>query len=318
MNIKDLDLNLLRLFDAVWRTRSVSLAAQQLGMSQPAASQGLARLRSVLGDALFERSGAGVRPTPRADRLAQAVQLALGTIEEALNVSQVFDPQRSERVMRVHLSDIGEARFLPDLVLALQRLAPGMRLEAMPLAHDKIGPALDNGQLDLAIGFLPEVGETLQQPLLSDRYVLLLRQGHPVAKRWARLKKAGSPHPDEVHALLAELEFAAVRTHADTLRILDLMHWQHRLRLTVSHFLSLPGIVRSSDLAVLMPHNFAQGFADAGALAILEPDLPLRDFTVSMHWSARFDKDPCLQWLRAHVSRLFSITHTSSSTEVES
>jgi DNA-binding transcriptional LysR family regulator len=105
------------------------------------------------------------------------------------------------------------------------------------------------------------------------------------------------------------LEFAAVRTHADTLRILELMHWQHRLRLTVSHFLSLPGIVRSSDLAVLMPRNFAQGFAVAGELAILEPDLPLRDFTVSMHWSARFDKDPCLQWLRATVAQLFS-THT--------
>ena len=77
MNIKDLDLNLLRLFDAVWRTRSVSLAAQQLDMSQPAASQGLARLRALLGDALFERSGSGVRPTPRADRLAQAVYAPL-------------------------------------------------------------------------------------------------------------------------------------------------------------------------------------------------------------------------------------------------
>lgn len=306
MNIKDLDLNLLRLFDAVWRTRSVSLAAQQLGMSQPAASQGLARLRSMLGDALFERSGPGVRPTPRADRLAQAVQSALATIEDALNTSQVFDPLRSARVLRVHLSDIGEARFLPELVLALQRLAPGIRLEAWPLAHEKIAPALDNGQLDLAIGFLPEVGETLQQALLSDRYVLLLRQGHPVAQRWAQLEKAGSPRPEEVHALLAELEFAAVRTHVDTLRILDLMRWQHRLRLTVSHFLSLPGIVRSSDLAVLMPYNFAQGFAEAGALAIIEPDLPLRDFTVSMHWSPRFDKDPCLQWLCATVSQLFS------------
>jgi DNA-binding transcriptional LysR family regulator len=105
---------------------------------------------------------------------------------------------------------------------------------------------------------------------------------------------------------LAELEFAAVRTHADTLRILDLMHWQHRLRLTVSHFLSLPGIVRSSDLAVLIPRNFAQGFAQAGALDIIEPDLPLRDFTVSMHWSQRFDKDPCLQWLRATAAQLFS------------
>jgi DNA-binding transcriptional LysR family regulator len=306
MNIKDLDLNLLRLFDAVWRTRSVSLAAQQLGMSQPAASQGLARLRAMLGDALFERSGSGVRPTPRADRLAQAVQIAPATIEEALNASQVFEPQRSKRVLRLHLSDIGEARFLPELMQTLQRHAPGMRLEAMPLPHDKIGPALDSGQLDLAIGFLPEVSDTLHQPLLSDRYVVLLRQGHPVAKRWHQLQKKAGASPDATHALLAELEFAAVRTHTDTLRILDLMHWQHRLRLTVSHFLSLPGIVRSSDLAVLMPRNFAQGFAQAGELAIIEPDLPLRDFTVSMHWSQRFDKDPCLQWLRATVAQLFS------------
>lgn len=306
MNIKDLDLNLLRLFDAVWRSRSVSLAAQQLGMSQPSVSQGLARLRSVLGDALFERSGSGVRPTPRAERLAQSVQSALTTIEEALNASQVFDPQRSGRVLRVHLSDIGEARFLPELVLALQHHAPGMRLEAMPVPHDRIGAALDNGQLDLAIGFLPEVSDTFQQPLLSDRYVVLMRKGHPVAQRWAQLQKMTVVVPDAAHELLSQLEFAAVRTHSDTLRILELMHWQHRLRLTVSHFLSLPGIVRSSHLAVLMPRNFAQGFAVEGALDLIEPELPLRDFTVSMHWSPRFDKDPCLQWLRATVSQLFS------------
>jgi len=189
-------------------------------------------------------------------------------------------------------------------VLALQRLAPGMRLEAMPLPHAHIGPALDNGQLDLAIGFLPEVTDTLHQPLLSDRYVVLMRQGHPVAQRWRQLQ-ARQPTPEAALEVLGELEFAAVRTHADTLRILDLMHWQHRLRLTVSHFLSLPGIVRHSDLAVLMPRNFAQGFAQAGELAIIDPDLPLRDFTVSMHWSQRFDKDPCLQWLRATTAQLF-------------
>lgn len=305
MNIKDLDLNLLRLFDAVWRMRSVSLAAHQLGMSQPAASQGLGRLRAILGDALFERHGAGVRPTPRADRLAQSVQWALGTIEEALNASQVFDPQRSDRVLRVHLSDIGEARFLPELVLALQRQAPGMRLEAWPLAHDKIGAALDNGQLDLAIGFLPEVTDTLLQPLLSDRYVLLMRRGHPMVQRWAQMKDATGAPSEAMQAVLAELEFAAVRTHADTLRILQLMRWQHRLRLTVSHFLSLPAIVRSSDLAVLMPRNFAQNFAVQGTFDIIEPNLPLRDFVVSMHWSQRFAKDPCSQWFRATVAQLF-------------
>ncbi len=293
MNINDLDLNLLRLFDAVWRTRSVSLAAKQLGLSQPTASQGLARLRLAMGDALFERSGSGVRPTPRADRLAKAVQSALATLEDALNASEVFDPLRSQRRVRIHLSDIGEARFLPDLILTLQHKAPGMRLEALPMPHDKISAALDSGLLDLAIGFLPEVSDTQQQALLHDRYVVLLRKGHPVARQWAQQGASLER--------LSELEFAAVRTHADTLKILERMHWQHRLRLTVSHFLSLPEIVRRSDLAVLMPRNFAQGFAAAGELEMLEPELPLQDFTVSLHWSVRFDKDPCLSWLRQEL-----------------
>ncbi len=295
MNINTLDLNLLRLFDAVWRTRSVSLAAKQLGLSQPAASQGLARLRHALGDALFERSGAGVRATPKADRLAQAVQSALATLEEALSASDAFDPLTSQRLIRLHLSDIGEARFLPDMVRALQTLAPGLRLAAMSLPHEAISAALDNGQLDLAIGYLPEVSHTQQMPLLEDRYVVLLRKGHPVLRQ-------GLPHALSLTAL-STLEFAAVRTHADTLRILERMRWQHQLRLTVSHFLSLPEIVRGSDLAVLMPRNFARGFAAAGELALLEPALPLQDFTVSIHWSVRFDKDPGLRWLRQTIVR---------------
>lgn len=304
MNINQIDLNLLRLFDAIWRLRQVSQAAQQLGLSQPAASQGLARLRLLLGDALFERHGSGVRPTPRADRLAPAVQTALGMLEQALSASEVFEPRRSQRRLRIHLSDIGEARFLPELLEMLGREAPGIQLEARPWPHAQIGPALDSGQLDLAIGFLPEVTETLQQPLLNDRYVLLLRQGHPVARRW---REQGSLQA------LADLEFAVVRTHADTLRILERVAWQPRVRLTVSHFLSLPGIVRSTDLAVLMPRNFAQGFAAQDALDLIEPELPLRDFTVSMHWSVRFDKDPCLQWLRGQVLALFGMTAAAHS-----
>ncbi|HQD14652.1 MAG TPA: LysR family transcriptional regulator [Ottowia sp.] len=310
MNIKDLDLNLLRLFDAVWRTRSVSRAAELLDLSQPAASQGLARLRRLLGDALFVRSGGGVAPTPRAERLAQAVQSALATLEEALNESEVFDPLQARKTFRMHLSDIGESRFLPELMATLRREAPGTRLEAAPLPHDEIAAALDSGRIDIAIGYLPIVADTQRLPLLSDRYIVLLREGHPFAAQWRTYAgRQGSRDmrsaSDGLEAL-AGLDFAAVRTHSDTLRILQLLQLEGRLRLTTAHFLSLPAIVRASDLGVLMPRSIAQGFAVHGGLEIIEPDFPLRDFTVSLHWSRRFEADPGQQWLRQRVCDLFA------------
>ena len=309
MNIKDVDLNLLRLFDAVWRTRSVSRAAALLDLSQPAASQGLARLRALLGDALFVRAGAGVAPTPRAERLALAVQAALATLEQALNESAVFEPLQARKTFRVHLSDIGETRFLPELMARVRHEAPGVRLEAAPLPHGEIASALDSGRIDIAIGYLPTVTDTPRRPLLSDRYIVLLRQGHPFATRWresgeARRAKGGTD--SGLLPMLAELDFAAVRSHADTLRILQLLGLDERLRLTVAHFLSLPAIVRSSDLGVLMPRSIAQGFAVAGGLDLIEPEFPLRDFTVSLHWSRRFEADPAQQWLRRTVASLFA------------
>jgi DNA-binding transcriptional LysR family regulator len=236
MNIKDLDLNLLRLFDAVWRTRSVSRAAETLDLSQPAASQGLARLRALLGDALFVRSGGGVAPTPRAERLAQAVQSALATLEEALNESEVFDPLQARKTFRMHLSDIGESRFLPELMATLRREAPGTRLEAAPLPHDEIAAALDSGRIDIAIGYLPIVADTQRLPLLSDRYIVLLREGHPFAAQWrtsaGRQGSRDMRSASEGLEALAGLDFAAVRTHSDTLRILQLLQLEGRLRLT--------------------------------------------------------------------------------------
>jgi DNA-binding transcriptional LysR family regulator len=310
MNIKDVDLNLLRLFDAVWRTRSVSRAAVTLDLSQPAASQGLARLRALLGDALFVRAGGGVAPTPRAERLAQAVQSALATLEEALNESEVFDPLQARKTFRMHLSDIGESRFLPELMATLRCEAPGTRLEAAPLPHDEIAAALNSGRIDVAVGYLPIVADTQRLPLLSDRYIVLLREGHPFAAQW-RTSAGRQGSRDERSAsegleALAGLDFAAVRTHSDTLRILQLLQLEGRLRLTVAHFLSLPAIVRASDLGVLMPRSIAQGFAAHGGLEIIEPDFPLRDFTVSLHWSRRFEADPGQQWLRQRVCDLFA------------
>lgn len=298
MHIEKLDLNLLRLFDAVFRARCVSRAAEALGLTQPAASHGLTRLRLLLGDALFMRTPGGVAPTPRAERLAVPVQAALAMLQQALAEPERFDPATSRKLFRIHMSDIGEGRFLPALMARLRELAPGVRVETMPLATGDIAAALDSGRVDFAFGFLPKVKDTQRAQLLKDRYIVLLRKGHPFAKR----RRSGQA----LLEALQELDYVAVRTHAETLRILQLLNLEDRVRLTTEHFMVLPAIVRATDLAVVMPRNIARGFAEEGGYAIVEPSFPLRDFTVSLHWSKRFEADPASHWLRQVVTALFS------------
>jgi DNA-binding transcriptional LysR family regulator len=298
MHTDAIDLNLLRLFDAVYRARSVSRAAESLGLTQPAASHGLGRLRLLLQDALFTRAPGGVAPTPRAERLAVAVQSALGTLEDALNEPDRFEPAVSRKTFRIHMSDIGEGRFLPLLMARLGVLAPGVRLETLPLLPAEIAPALDNGRVDFAFGFLPNVRDTQRAHLLKDRYIVLLREGHPFAR--------GRRNAKALMDALQKLDYVAVRTHAETLRILQLLNLEDRVRLTTEHFMVLPAIVRATDLAVVMPRNIARGFAEEGGYAIVEPAFPLRDFTVSLHWSKRFEADAANRWLRQVIVALFA------------
>ena len=165
----------------------------------------------------------------------------------------------------------------------------------MPLATGDIAAALDSGRVDFAFGFLPKVKDTQRAQLLKDRYIVLLRKGHPFVKR----RRSGQA----LLEALQELDYVAVRTHADTLRILQLLNLEDRLRLTTEHFMVLPSIVKATDLAAIMPRNIARGFE--GGYAIVEPAFPQRDFTVSLHWSRRFEGDPGSRWLRALIEELF-------------
>jgi DNA-binding transcriptional LysR family regulator len=295
VQLKDIDLNLLRLFDAVYRTGNVSRAAELLDLTQPAASQGLNRLRTLIHDPLFMRTAGGVQPSPKAQRLAGPVRQALATLEQALGETATFDPRRSTRSFQIHMSDIGESRFLPELMVALREQAPGVRIETRPVPREQIPEALDAGRIDFAFGFLPGVKDTQQLRLLDDRYVVLLRAGHP----FTRKRRSGAA----LLSALRELDFVAVRSHADTLRIVQQMQLQDRLRLVTEHFLVLPSIVMATDLAAIMPRNIARGFE--GGYAIVEPAFPQRDFTVSLHWSRRFDADPGHRWLRALIADVF-------------
>lgn len=297
MDIREIDLNLLRLFDAVYRLGNVSRAAAALNLSQPAASQGLTRLRRHLRDALFVRAPGGVRPTPRGRRLALAIQTAIATIEGALNEGERFVPAQSRMTYRLCLSDIGESRILPTLMTSLRRDAPGIRVESLPLPHGVIADSLDTGVIDFALGFWPSVYGTQQAQLMKDRYALLLRADHPLVTRRAR----GAPAVRD----LTRLEYVAVRTHAATLRVLQELGLQDRVRLTAEHLLVLPTIVSSTDLAVLMPRAVARGIAKTGPYAVAEPPLPHSEITVSLHWSKRFESDPAHLWMRQLLIRLF-------------
>lgn len=297
MDINTLDLNLLRVFDAVYRHRSVSRAAEELGLSQPAASQAVTRLRLLLGNALFERVHGGMRPTPRAERLAVVVRAALAALEVGLGEAQSFDPLQAQQVFRLHLSDIGEARFLPSLMSALHAQAPGVRIETLPLPLADIADALDRGTLDAAIGFLPGVHSTQSSVLLHDHYSVMLRSQHPLLKTRRGTKLA--------LAQLRQLEFVAVRSHSETLRILQALELTDRIRLSAAHFLAVPSIVSQTDLAVVMPHELAAGFARDGGYALLDAELPDHRFAVSLHWSRRFAQEPAKVWLRQCIEALF-------------
>jgi DNA-binding transcriptional LysR family regulator len=295
MHIKDIDLNLLRLFDAVYRTRNVSRAAELLDLTQPAASQGLTRLRTLVQDPLFMRGAGGVQPTPKAHRLAEPVRQALATLEQALADTAGFEPAQANRSFHIHMSDIGESRFLPELMVTLREQAPGVRIETRPLPRDQINEALDAGRIDFAFGFLPMVKDTQRLQLLKDRYVVLLRAGHP----FTRKRRTGKA----LLEALRELEFVGVRSHADTLRIVQQLRLESRMRLVTEHFMVLPAIVAATDLAAVMPRNIARGFE--GGYAIVEPEFPQRDFVVALHWSKRFEADPGNRWLRGIIETLF-------------
>lgn len=289
-------MNLLRLFEAVYRLGSVSRAAEALGLSQPAASQGLTRMRLALGDALFVRTRGRMRPTLRAERLASIVQPAIAAIWEELQDTTSFDPSRSTMTLRMHMSDIGEARLLPELIDALHRAAPGIRVQTTPLPHDEISDALETGAIHFALGFLPSVSGTERVELLRDRYGVIVRAGHP-------LVTATKGHVTAQE--LRRLEYVAVRSHSETLRILKQLGLDTRLVLTSAHFLALPAIIARTDLAVVMPQDIARGFVDAQRYALLPATLPRSTFNVSIHWSRRFDTDPAHRWMRSLFIGLF-------------
>lgn len=293
MHSRPLDLNLLQTFHAVHVTGNVSRAAERLGVSQPTVSHALQRLRRIHADPLFVRTQGGMAPTAKAQRLAKAVENALTTLDLALREAESYDPARSDRTFALHLTDIGETIFLPPLVRMLERDAPRVRLAAFQLDDRDILPALESGRVDLALGYIPALTGAQRQYLLSERYVVVMRGGHPAARR--------KPSRDA----LSRLDYALVRSHPATGRVLADLGLLERVRLTLPHFMVLPGILAETDLAAIMPSRLADTFKALGNYVVWRPRVGLPQFDVSVHWFWRFENEPGNRWLRERIVEIF-------------
>lgn len=299
MNVSDLDLNLLRVLDAVLRERSVTAAAVRLGLTQPAVSNALARLRAAFGDALFVRTPGGMAPTPFARELDDPVREALALIESALARGGGFDPASSKRAFRFYMSDLGEISFLPPLVERVRRLAPGIYLEALGLPLEAIDEALASGALDLAVGFLPGLAAPVRRRrLFRDPYVCLMRSDHPrIGARLTRKLFLEASHalvssPGSGHHVIEE----ALQRHGVT----------RRIALRVPHFTVVPMVLARTDLLLTLPSQVARAYEADGRFKSLPVPLPIPPAEVAVHWHERFERDAGNRWLRELMIALFA------------
>src|SRR5918994_2227787 len=294
MNVHDIDLNLLRVFDAVLHKKGVTPAAARLGLTQPAVSNALARLRKVFGDVLFVRTPRGVDATPFARELAEPVRQALALLESALAHGPGFDPATATRAFRFYMSDLGQIEFLPPLVERVQRDAPGVRLEAVALEVEDIADALAAGGLDLAVGFLPGLGAPVRRrALFRDPYLCLMRADHPIS---ALTKKK---FLEASHALVIYRGGHRVIEEA-----LERAGLARKVALRVPHFTVVPMILEKSDLILTLPARVARVFERRGKLKALPPPVPIPPAEVALHWHERFEPDPGNRWLREQLAEL--------------
>jgi len=296
---KHLDLNLLRVFDAVYQTGNVTAAAALLGLSQPAISHALGRLRAAIGDPLFIRAPNRMLPTAKAEEIYDSVHKALGLIDSC--VSNVgFDPSKTDRVFKLGMNDISEIVFLPRLMNYLKKVAPALKIRTEQLSAAEIDIGLQSGEIDVAIGFLPPLNVDVRTHLLfQEHYVCMVNARHPVARQ-SRLKTTD----------FLQYPHAVVGTEGSGHALAEKLLARHRLVdkivLRVPHFLTIPRIVaQNDDLIVTVPSRLGRAMSGYLDVKLLPYPEKISSFPVSICWHSREEMNPENEWFRTTFERLF-------------
>jgi DNA-binding transcriptional LysR family regulator len=299
VNITAVNLNLLLAFEALLEEHNVSRAATRIGLSQPAMSNALARLRQVFGDPLFQRTSRGVKATARALELAGPVRSGLAHFRSALDERPRFDPAASTRSFRIAMTDYAELVLLGPLLRNVARTAPAVQIVARRVERIFVAPEADlrSGAFDAAIGFFPEANaldpRIRSADLFEERNVCIFRRAHPLLrKRFGLREFAAAGH-------------VAVFYRDDTVGLIDNILAGHglrrRIQATTPHFLSAPNVVAQSDLVAVVPEGLARRYRRALRLEIRKPPILLPTFHMRLLWHEHSSEDPAQQWLRSEI-----------------
>jgi len=293
-----LDLDWLPVFVQVYQTQSVSRAAQHLGIAQASASIALNKLRRHFDDRLFSRTSQGMEPTPRAQSIYPELHEALMRIEKARGTRKAFSPADAQREFRICMTDISEIVLLPMLVNRLRQTAPGLEIEAEKITPDS-RRRLESGDVDLAVGFTPDLEAGFyQQALFAQSFVCLAAAGHPRV----RLKLGRRAFSAEDHIVVT----APGTGHSIVDKVLARHKVERRVVLRVPSFLGVARIVAQTELLVIVPKLLGHAVASQERVQLLEPPVPLPAYKVKQHWHERFNTDSGNLWLRRTMAELFS------------
>ena len=292
--MKTLDLNLVRIYVSIFEAKSVSKAAVILSMTQPSVSYGLARLREVFKDRLFERKGRGVTPTKRAEELYIQLRNALNMIDEALEDIDRFDPMTTKRVFRVAMSDVGSICLTPSLLAKFHIAAPESTLEIVQVKIDDLMDELASDHIDIAVGNLPINHPSARSELLfKERYVCVISKNHP------RIKKKIS-----AEQFIKEWHIDVVShfsLHHQIDRRFQEMGINRKVALRVQHYGILPTILPEYDYIVTVPSALGRAFEQLANVKSLELPTSIQHFDIRALWHSKQQSSASNIWFRSLI-----------------
>lgn len=298
MPLETIDIRLLQVFDAIYKTRSVTEAAVALDLGQPAVSVALSKLRHHFDDPLFVRTSAGMVPTPFGDALVRPVRGVLDALQVVMGQQNSFDPATSRRLFRICMTDISQLVLLPRLWEKLRVSAPEIRIDVLPLTSH-IARTLESGEADLALGLMPQLEAGFYQNVLfSQQFVCMVSARHPRI----RTALAREQYVDEQHAVVSSSGAVPQMLEAE----IERQGIRRRIALNIPSFIGAALVVEHTDLILTIPERLADVLKGRADVRIFPVPVPLPGYEVKLHWHERFHNDPGSQWLRRMITSLIA------------